>query len=138
MTIEKKWPKSREELIAYIDEKLAQDHDYDTAVHAMAEITLAAFNFASTELGATGFQASGAGLEFLAASRNMDGPFALIKAEEMLYPQYDIRAQVESYLEKWTPWAAQEAKKKLEIEDDSMVAPRVKRRWQDLAELAED
>ena len=128
------WPESLEELTEFIKSKTTEDHDYNSASDAMWQIALAAFNYAARELGTTGFQASTAELMFLAKSRNIDGPFAIIEAKDMLFPQYDIEAKVENYLDKWSPWAAQRAKEFLESRPDA--APEVRQHWQMLAQSA--
>jgi hypothetical protein len=125
-------PKSVEELTEFIQSKVTEPHDYDTASDAMWQVALAAFNFVAHELGTTGFQASSAELMFLAKSRRIDGPFAIIEAKNMLFPQYDIESQVENYLDKWSPWAAQRAKELLETSPDAV--PRVREHWQMLAQ----
>jgi hypothetical protein len=127
-------PQSIEELTEFIKSKVTEPHDYSTASDAMWEIALAAFNFAAHELGTTGFQASSAELMFLAKSRRIDGPFALIEAKEMLFPQYDIESKVENYLDKWSPWAAERAKELLEASPDAVS--RVKEHWKMLAQSA--
>jgi hypothetical protein len=61
----------------------------------------------------------------------------LIDAEKMLYPQYDIRNNLEEALEKWKPWAAEEAEKKL-AEATDLVADRVRNHWIYLASLKKE
>lgn len=125
---------SVEELSAYISEKLEGEYDYNTHVTAMADVMFEVFNFLADKLGASGFSASCAQLEFIAKARHLEGPFAVIKAEDMLYPQYDIAESVEKYLDKWTPWAITEAKKLLQ-ETTHPIAPVVRERWESLASL---
>lgn len=126
---------SIEELSDYIKEKLEGEYDYNTHVHAIADITLAAFNLAANKLGASGFSASIAELEFLQRSRRIDGPFALVKADSMLYPQYDLYKELDSLIEKWQTWAQEEAKNKLNQYEGSedLVHPDVIAHWQRLA-----
>ena len=149
-------PKTEEELLAYIRETLSFDTPgevpsdpremaedpgwskaYADSADAMWKCALAAFNYAADQVGATGWQASFAELAFLQHSRGLKGPFAIIDANDMLYPQYDIRRKVEEYLEKWRPWAAEQAREKLAeyegAEDLSGPAPRVRERWEELA-----
>ena len=149
-------PKTEEELLAYIRQALtfdlpterpedpvemAKDEDwgraYADAADALWKCALAAFNYAADQVGASGWQASFAELAFLQHSRGLKGPFAIIDANDMLFPQYDIRARVEKYLEEWRPWAVEQAKAKLaEWEGRGRgdgPAPRVRERWEDLA-----
>lgn len=77
-------PNSLEELQTYIAEKLAGDYDYNAGIEAMADITLAAFNFAADQLGASGYSASCAELLFIAKSRRIDVPFSIVKHDETL------------------------------------------------------
>jgi len=131
------WPKTREELHATIDALIDGEHDYGTCVYAMSLAAVAAYNFVAHELGATGFQASCADLDILRRNRSIDGPFALIKGEDMLYPQYDIEAKVREYLSGWQEWASKEAKKKLADPTTIGAAPSVIAHWQKLAALGE-
>ena len=126
------WPESLEELTEFIKSKTTEDHDYNSASDAMWQVALAAFNYAAREMGTTGFQASVAELMFLAKSRNIDGPFALVTGKDLLYPQYDIESKVERYIDEWTPWAAEQAKELLQSRPDA--APAVRLHWQMLAQ----
>jgi hypothetical protein len=78
-----------EELQTYIAEKLAGEHDYNAGIEAMADITLAAFNFAADQLGASGYSASCAELLFLAKSRRIDVPFGIMKGDDTLHSVVD-------------------------------------------------
>jgi len=126
------WPESLEELTEFIKSKTTENHDYNSASDAMWQVALAAFNYAVREMGTTGFQASTAELMFLAKSRNIDGPFALVTGKDLLYPQYDIESKVERYVDEWTPWAAEKAKEVLQSRPDA--APAVRLHWQMLAQ----
>lgn len=129
------WPKTFTELDSYIQSLVEREHDYGTCVYAMSLAATAAFNFVASKLGTTGFQASCADLDFLKRSRAINGPFALIRAENMLYPQYSIQSDVLKLLNEWEPWATKEAKKKI-AEDDAAefrAHPDVRRRWEMLA-----
>lgn len=114
--------------------------DYNEGPFAMAAAAYLAFNYAAHFIGASGFQASGAELMFLAASRGLKGPFAIVNSEDMLYPQYDIPGRVQAYVdEDWTDWAAQEAQKLLDSHADKRdtVAPPVWAHWEQLAQKGE-
>lgn len=119
------------ELNDYIKNLVDQEHDYGTRVYAMSMAATAAFNYVANQLGVTGFQSSIADLDILRRTRRMEGPFMLIDGDKMLYPQYDLHRQLDEALEEWEPWAAKEAKKKLE--EDDYAHPDVKKHWEDLA-----
>ena len=125
-------PKTIEELNEYINSLLAIQHDYGTCCYAMSLAATATFNFVASSLDVTGFQASCADLDILRRTRLINGPFAIVKAEDMLYPQYDIPAKVESYIDGWKSWARDEALKKLEAAPDAH--PNVLNHWKNLAE----
>lgn len=146
-------PESIEELLEYIESVLKQSQwtmedyekqteeersdSYSRAADAMWQIPLAAFNFAASKMGASGFQAGYAALKFLGEANNLRGPYAYIDGENMLYPQYDILGKVAGYLEEWRPWAKEEAQKKLkelEADPDRPISPRVVAHWKRLAE----
>ena len=129
-------PKTSEELQAYIDSLVTQDHDYGTCVYAMSMAATATFNYVAKELGVTSFQAGCADLDVIRRIRRIKGPFAIIDADNMVYPQYDILGKVHEYLKKWKPWAAKEAKKKLSAAGEH-VAPAVVAHWKHLAASAE-
>ena len=128
------WPKTPGALMDYIIDKCqAGGDDYGTAVYAISLSAVAAFHFASHLVGASGFQASCADLDIIRRTRHMDGPFALIKASDMLYPQYDVVKNVKEYLNEWESWAASEAKKL--IASETMAAPSVLKHWEKLAAM---
>jgi hypothetical protein len=79
-----------------------------------------------------GFQASCADLDFLRRTRSMDGPFIILKAEDMLYPQYDLPEKLREAMESWKEWAAEECAKKLEKSGEE-AHPKVKAHWERLA-----
>ncbi len=129
------WPHTEAELLSYIQSLLALQHDYGTCVYAMSMAAVATFNYVSHVLGVTGFQASCADLDIVRRTRMIDSPFALVKAEDMLYPQYDIMAKVQRYLKDWEPWAKEEAIKKLQDTPNDQCAESVIEHWQRLAAL---
>ncbi len=124
---------SVEELAAYIDGLVNQEHDYNTSGYAMAQAAVAAFNFVASRLGVTGFQASCAALAVYGKLMSIDGPFGVVMGEEMLYPQYDLGEQVAGWQRKWTEWASGEAKKMLAESDPTFVNHRVWAHWEMLA-----
>lgn len=120
-----------EQLANYIASVVDRPHDYGTCVYAMSLAAVAAFNYVSSKLGVTGFQASCADMDILRRTRHMDGPFMILKAEDLLYPQYDLRAKVEEFIESTRGWCAEEAKKK--IAESGHAHPNVRAHWEELA-----
>lgn len=125
------WPKSPEELTAYIAALVDRPHDYGTCVYAMSMAAVAAFYYVSHALGATGFQASCADMDILRRTRSLKGPFMLIDGDNILYPQYDLREKVNEFVESAKPWAAEEARKKLAT-DGTHAHPAVRAHWEQL------
>jgi hypothetical protein len=124
-------PTTVDELAAFISETLAAQHDYESSAQALHDITAAAFNVAASELGNTGFQASWAALRLLSTVNGYDGPYAVLKAEDMVFPQYPTPVERAAALEReWLPWAADRAREKLA--DDGGVAPAasVREHWE--------
>ena len=107
------WPYTRDQLLQYIDSLTERPHDYGTCVYALSLAALAAFNYVARKLGVTGFQSSCADLDFIRRNRNIKGPFILLKAEDALYPQSNLRERLDEALEEWKPWLSEEATKKL-------------------------
>lgn len=153
-TFDRRWPQSEAELLHVIREALTFDgsemtmeemlaaveagtyeipESYSRSAEAMSKAALAAFNYVAHKVGATGFQASWAELDFLRRSRGLKGPFALLDANDLLYPQYDLRAKVDRYLEEWLPWAADQAREQLADETRTLVATSVEEHWRALA-----
>lgn len=130
---EAEWPKTVEDLAAYVERLAGGQHDYGTCVYAMSLAAVAAFNLVAHKLGVTGFQASCADIDILRRTRRYAGPFAIIGSDKMLYPQYDIRAEVAQMLDGWAPWAADAARKKLAERNLASCAGAVVDHWQMLA-----
>jgi len=107
------WPYTKEQLSEYIASLVDRSHDYGTCVYAMSLAAVAAFNYVARELGVSGFQSSCADLDFIRRTRNMDGPFILLKAEDALYPQDDLHGKLTEALVKWAPWLKEQAAKSL-------------------------
>jgi hypothetical protein len=126
------WPKTLDELNEYIASLTEREHDYGTCVYAMSLAATAAYQHVAGKLGVTGFQASCADLDILRRTRGMEGPFIVLKAEDMLYPQYDLPGKLAEAMEKWREWAATEAKKKLEG-DSKHACAEVVEHWKQLA-----
>ena len=135
-------PKTIEELVEFIkaqeeksDSAEAGAAGYEASANAAVEITVAAFEYAASAQGLTGFQAGWASLQFLARVQNLKSPFAIVEAQTMLYPQYPLPSERARQLEEsvhWRAWANAEAKRLLA--ETREVAPRVAEHWKRLAE----
>lgn len=124
------WPYTQGQLTEYIESLVQKTHDYGTCVYAMSMAAEAAFNYVAHRLGVTGFQASCADLDFIRRTRNMDGPFILLKAEDALYPQYDLPAKLEEAMQSWQPWLKEHAEKNLRKSEHAH--PDVVAHWKEL------
>lgn len=127
------WPNSVEELSGYVSSLVERGHDYGTMVYAMSLAATAAFQFVAGKLGCTGFQASMADLDVLRRTRRIDGPFLILRAEDMVYPQYDLRERLEKFMEESRPWVIERAKERLR-EQSPHVDSRVFAHWRRLTE----
>ena len=128
-------PESYEELIAYIQGLVEQEHDYGTCVYAMSMSAVAAFIFVAGRLGVTGFQASCADLDILTRIRNIKGGFILLKTKDLLYPQYDLRKKLNDFItsDETETFLKEEAKKHL-AQDNEFTHPNVIAHWKKLIE----
>lgn len=82
------WPKTAEELSAYIAGLVNRPHDYGTCVYAMSMAATASFYYAAHVVGSTGFQASCADMDILRRTRGLKHGFRLLDYGNLLYPQY--------------------------------------------------
>jgi hypothetical protein len=103
------WPETMKELEEYITDLVKREHDYGTCISAMSLAATAAFNFVAHELRTNGFQAYCADFDFLRRSRGIKGGFLLLKAEDMVYPQYDLPEKLKKAMENWKPWVKEQA-----------------------------
>lgn len=107
---------------------------YQQSADAMWKAALEAFNWAADVVGATGFQASWAALRFYGEAMHVDGPFAISKLSDALYPQYDLPGRIAEFIAENREWLATKAKKKLvEHASDEYVHPNVRAHWERLA-----
>jgi hypothetical protein len=129
------WPKTYLELSDYIHSLAEQKHTYGTCVYAVSLAATAAFNFMSGKLGITGFQASAADLDVIRRTRSIEGSFILFKAEDLLYPQYDLEQKMRMWAVDQSDWLAERAKLKLaEFEGkEHQPHPDVLAHWKKLA-----
>jgi len=132
------WPKTREELDAYINALVERPHDYGTCVYAMSMAATAAFQYVANRLGVTGFQASCADLDILRRTRSMKMGFRLQNYENLLYPQYCDEAHFPTWqqlMREQRPELAKAAREKLQ-ETDGFAHPDVIAHWKRLAEAS--
>lgn len=137
------WPKSQNELVDYLNGLYSPPDEpteagYEAAANALWKGALAAFRYMTNVVGATGFQASWAELEFLKHSRNLNCSFAILKADDMLYPQHESPVAKAIRLEgEWLQEVAQKARDRI-AEADGHVHPNVLAHWKLLVERAEE
>lgn len=147
-----------EELGAFLDGVKSGATDYGRAGSAMAYAATSAFNTMARQIGASGFQASIAGLMAYGSIAGIRSPFGVVKAEDMMFPHSESPAESAIDMEAgWREWAKEEAQKKIaeydakgwtgespkldengdeipgEIETYDMVHPDVKAHWEELA-----
>lgn len=127
------WPETLEALSEYIASLTERKHDYGTCVYAMSLAATAAFQHVAHKLGVTGFQASCADLDIVRRTRGMEGPFILLKGEDMIYSQYDLPGKLREAMDEWAGWAAEQAAKKLAENKQENVHPDVWAHWVALA-----
>jgi hypothetical protein len=124
-------PYTSSQLTEYVESLVKRTHDYGTCVHAMSLAATATFNYVAHQLGVTGFQASCADLDILRQTRHIDGPFILLKGQDALFPQYDLRGKLNDALKEWKPWLKEQAAKKLT--ESGSAHPDVVSHWKMLA-----
>jgi len=127
------WMDKAEELAAYISALVDRPHDYGTCVYAMSMAAVAAFRYVAGQLGTTGFQTSCADLDVIRRTRALKMGFLILKAEDLLYPQYDLRAALEKFIEDEQPELAKQAAKLLAEIPAEQVHPDVRAHWERLA-----
>jgi hypothetical protein len=129
-------PENAAELADYIESLTVfsegGEGGYQQSADAMWKAALAAFNYTARRVGATGFQGSWAALRFYGEAMHVDGPFMVVQLHDALYPQYDIPARVQGFIDESRDWLRGEAVKKLAGDRDH-AAPQVVAHWQELA-----
>lgn len=128
------FPKSEDDLLAIIRPLVERGHDYGTCVYAMSIAAEATFNYVASVLGCTGFQASCADLDLVRRTRGIEGPFAIFKADNLCYPQYDLPAKFREWMEgeDTAKWVAEECQRMLD-EASGVEAPSVVEHWREKA-----
>lgn len=127
---------SNKELVKFIDNLAASATDEETAVYATSLAAATVFMHMANAFGLDRRQCSIADMDLIRRLRLLDGPFTLIPAEKLLYPQTsDLRAELEACLQKWLPWAAAEARALLLTSVN--VNPALVAHWRKLARAGE-
>ncbi len=127
------WPETLEGLSAYITSLVEREHDYGTCVYAMSLAATAAFQHVAKRLGVTGFQASCADMDILTRTRGYKHGFMILDADNLLYPQYDLRQQVDEWIQKTEPQLAKVARERLA--DGGTLHPNVRAHMERIASL---
>lgn len=130
------WFNTIEELNEFIEKLANREHDYGTCVYAMSMSAVAAFYYIAHKLGVTGFQASCADLDVIRRTRHWNFGFMILNADDLLYPQYDLREKVEEWIKETQPKLAPRAKELLQ--DRQHAHPAVIARWEEIAKLSEE
>lgn len=109
------WVSDSLELREYIDGLVNRTHDYGTCVHAASMAAVAAFQYVSSKLEMTGFQASCADLDVIRRTRRITGPFMLLQMESELYRD-GVEKKVAEFLysEENQAWLKEQAKEKVD------------------------
>lgn len=123
------WSKTIEELVEYIQSLANRKHEYGTCVYATSLAATAAFQFVAGKLGITSYQASLADLDIIRRVRSIEGPFMIMEASRMLYPQYDLVRELADFQRESVPWIADAARRYLAASQDH-VHPNVTERWE--------
>lgn len=132
------WPKSEEELIAYIREMAEWPgkstdggEGYGRCVYAMSYAAVATFRYIASTLGVTGFQASCADMDILAQTRGYKHGFMVLDASNVLYPQYDLVEKTREWVAESRVYLRDEAKKRLA--DGESMHPNVRAHMEAIA-----
>lgn len=109
---------------------------YESSARAMVDVGKAAFNYAASEVGASGFQGSWAALTLYGELVGINGPFIVLKAEDMLYPQYDLIDRLREFIEsdEMARWLGEQAAERLQ--GSLHASESVREHWQKLVERA--
>lgn len=145
-------PKTIGELNDYIASLVAEVKDvdennhealgdaYGKCVYIMSLTAVAAFNYAAGQIGASGFQAGCADLDFLKRTRRMKDGFQIIDWNKFLYPQYMSDKVMSAAFNALEPESikriAAAAVALLAESDQGHIHPNVLEHWRTLALLA--
>lgn len=119
---------------AEIDAQIEAANDYNTTAEAVRDAAVKAFEYAARRCGLTGFQAGWAALSFYGQVMHFDGPFTVFRGEDLLYPQYDLRARLREWIDsdEMRSWLADEADKLL-ADGSRHAAAHVAAHWRRLS-----
>lgn len=117
---------------AEIDRLLDEAAGYEGTANAALEAVMKTFSYAASRCGLTGFQAGWVMLHAYARTMGVDGPLAVFKGQDLLYPQYDLPRRLERWMAECEPWLAEQAQKKLD-EDRGYAVEAVRSHWRRLA-----
>lgn len=128
------WPKRLQELNHYITKLSEKNHDYGTAVYAMSMAAVATFYYMSHVVGASGFQASCADMDFIKRIRGYKDGFQIIDYHNLLYPQYDDSIMTRDQLIEDNKVNLKKRAMEL-LAKEQQASPEVLDRWEWLASL---
>ena len=134
------WPKTIEDLTDYINKVVDQPQDYGTCVYAMSLAATAAFHYAASKVGASGFQGECADMDVLRRTRGFEHAFLIRDLGNLLYPQYRDNFDTlafDSLLAQNASWLKKEAQKML-AESTEFAAPAVIAHWQMILTLPDE
>lgn len=99
-----------------IEEHGEGSEGYEASAQAAVDETFAAFRSAAHRYGLTGFQASWVAMQVLQQINGWEGPLLVLRAEDMLYPQYEppiYKAARWATSDDVQDWLGKQAKEKL-------------------------
>lgn len=108
---------------------------YNSTAEALFLCALAAFRYACAVVGPSSFQAGWASMLLLSETNpDVQPPFAILQAHDMLWPQTDPLVKAKGWVEGWRSWAKEEAAKKLAADPvGQYVHPTILEHWRALA-----
>lgn len=106
-------------------------HSYNTIVDGIVVAMMATLKYCGD--GITGFQAECIAYEILRRIESIDGPYRVVKFENLLYPQFVDRFPVKQLTPQVTSWLRDNAKELLEKTSTPNPHPDVKEHWELLA-----
>lgn len=132
------WPKTQEELTAFIASLVKRQHDYNSQCYAVSMAAVAAFYYAAGTLGLSLNQAGHAVMDVVRRTRVMKGPFMIVDISNALYPQYDLVKLVRDGINESREWLRDEARKLLASTHADDAHTDVIAHWRELAEEASE
>ena len=117
------WPEDEEELLDFIRSEL-EDVDseggvdnYNRRSEAVWRTALVTFRYVANETNVNMEQARFAIMSFIRYSKGIDGPFALLDSDSMLFETDDeIKQRVSDWLDSWSGWVEDQARQMIEEE----------------------